>query len=75
MDVSDIFYFFSARGGGKRGSARRQEGGDRFLLKIPGGGGVFQEGEGPRGREGVCSILEEGKRPPPPKQDSASGLY
>ena len=41
------------------GSPRRQEGGGRFLLKIPGGGGVFLlkipggggEREGPRGRE------------------------
>ena len=42
-------FFFSARGGG-RGSSRRQEGGGvGFLLKIPRGGGGFQEGEGPGG--------------------------
>ena len=41
------FLFFSAWGRG-RGSPRRQEGGGiGFLLKIPGGGGVVQEGEGP----------------------------
>ena len=57
VDISDIFYVFSGRGG-VRESPRRQEGGGvgRFLLKIPGGGGL-QEGEGPRGREGVCSEL------------------
>ena len=33
-------------------------GGIGFLLKMPGGGGgVLQEGEGPRGREGVCGEL------------------
>ena len=37
VDVSDIFYFFSARGGG-RGSLRHRDGGGGvdFLLKIPG---------------------------------------
>ena len=41
-----MFYFFSAWGGG-RGSPRRREGREesRFLLKIPGGGGL-QEGRG-----------------------------
>ena len=40
------------------GSPRCQGGGIGFLLKIPGGGGEgFQEREGPRGREGVCSKL------------------
>ena len=39
-DVSDIFYFFSARGGG-RGSPRPPGGGVvEFLLKIPEGGGI-----------------------------------
>ena len=58
VDVLDIFNFFcSGRG---KGSARRREGaGARFLLKIPGGGGggVPQEGEGLRAREGVCGEL------------------
>ena len=47
------FLFFSVRGGG-RGSSRRQEGGgDRFLLKIPGGEGC------PRGEraEGLGGCL------------------
>ena len=50
MDVSDICYFFSARGGA-RGSPRRREGEGDFLLKIPGGGGLQEErAEGPGGR-------------------------
>ena len=55
VDVSDIFNFFSARGGG-RGSPRAPRGGGvGFLLKIPrGGGGVSRRG---RGREGVCGEL------------------
>ena len=49
QDVSNIFYFFSARGG-ERGSPRRQEGGVDFLLKIPGGGSPGGRGaEGPGG--------------------------
>ena len=46
-----IFFIFSARGRG-RGSPLRQEGaGVGFLLKIPGGGGVFShEGGGGAGR-------------------------
>ena len=45
------FLFFSARGGG-RGSPRRREGvGGRFLLKIPGAGGV-SGGGGPEGPGG-----------------------
>ena len=54
-DVSDIFYFFSAweGEGGVRG---RREGGGRFYLKIPEGGGVVLQ-EGPGGREGVCDEL------------------
>ena len=50
VDVSDIFYFFSARGGGEgrvRGAGRA---GVDFLLKIPeGGGGGFPGGRGGRG--------------------------
>ena len=60
-DVSDIFYFFSAlgRGGGVRGD--RERGGVRFLLKIPGEGGVLPGREGGRGgREGICRELGEG---------------
>ena len=48
------FLFSSARGGG-RGSPRRWKWwGGRFLLKIPGRGGVSRRG---RGREGVCGEL------------------
>ena len=53
VDVSDIFYFFSARGGvrGVRGAGRGW--GEDFLLKMPGGGGVSRAGlegaEGPGG--------------------------
>ena len=47
------FLYFSARGG-VRGSSRRQEcgGGVRCFSENPRRGGGFQEGEGPRGREG-----------------------
>ena len=73
VDVSDIFYFFSARGGQRGVRGARREGGAFFKLKIPRGEGVFQEG--PRGREGVFGIfggggakfiffLSEPKRPP-----------
>ena len=41
--------------GGVRGVGRGGVG--RFLLKIPGGGRVLQEGEVLSGREGVCSEL------------------
>ena len=53
VDVSDIFYFFCARGG-VRGSPRRrgEGGGSVFLLKIPGGGGG-SSGRGRWGWEGV----------------------
>ena len=51
VDVSDFFFFCSGRGkGAVRGAGR----GDRFLLNSQYGGGVLQEGEGPRGREGRC---------------------
>ena len=47
MDVSDIFYFFSARVRG-RGSPRRHEGGGgQFFIENPMGG--VSRG-GPRGR-------------------------
>ena len=48
VDVSDIFYFFSARGGG-RGSPRREEGGWFFIENPRRGGGSFP-GEGGAGR-------------------------
>ena len=48
MDVFRIFFFCSGRGKGKSEAS----GGGGLFLKIPGGGGVLQEG--PRGREGVC---------------------
>ena len=54
MDVSDTFYFFSARGGG-RGSPKRGEGGGiGFLLKIPGEGGGRLFARRGRGQEGAC---------------------
>ena len=54
VDVSDIFYFFSARGRG-RGSPGRRGG---FLLKIPWKGGSPKGGGGLR--EGVCWELGGG---------------
>ena len=52
VDVSDIFYFFSARGWG-RGRSRRQEGGVvGFSLKIAGGGVSLRTGGGFRGAGG-----------------------
>ena len=53
VDLSDIYFFFCS-GTGKR-SSRRWGGDGFFSLKIPREG--FQEGEGPRGREGVCGEL------------------
>ena len=63
VDVSDIFYFFFARGGGKGESEAPGAVGCRSLLKFPGGGEFFfffRGGEGPRGREGVCGELVGG---------------
>ena len=52
------FLIFSALGGG-RGSPRSREGGGLIFIENPrrGGGGFLQEGEGLRGREGVCGEL------------------
>ena len=62
MDVSDIFYFFLVGDGGRGGVRGRREGGEiSFLLRIPERGGGLQEGEGPRGREGVCGELGNGR--------------
>ena len=47
--VPDIFYFFSARGGG-RGVRGLGGGGVDFYWKSQEEGGVLQEREGPRGR-------------------------
>ena len=45
MDVSDIFYFFCSRRG--KGESEAPGGvGDRFLMKIPGGGGKAGRGRG-----------------------------
>ena len=50
VNVSDLSYFFSARGWGKGvWGARRGGGGGFFLWKSQEGGGCFQEGEGPGG--------------------------
>ena len=58
MDVSDIFYFFSARGR-ERGSPRRRpgRGGGNFLWKIPGGGGAFPGSGSGRGGKGPGGCL------------------
>ena len=51
-----LFFLLGEGEGGVRGVGR--DGGGRFLLKSQeGGGGVLLEGEGPRGREGVCGGL------------------
>ena len=52
VDVSDIFFLLR---GGEGESEAPGRGGGRFLLRIPGWGGVLPgEGGGARGREGVC---------------------
>ena len=54
------FIFFSARGSrGKGESEASGGGGGGKFIENPrkGGGGVLQEGEGLRGREGVCGEL------------------
>ena len=53
-DVSDIFIFLL--GEKKEGGVRGRREGGRFLIENPRRGGL-QEGEGPRGREGVCGEL------------------
>ena len=53
----DVSIFFSARGGGRGSSRRQEEGGDWFCIESPRKGWGFQEGEGPRGWEGVCGEL------------------
>ena len=56
VDVSGFFFWLGEWGGGVRGAGR--EGGVRFLIENPRkGGGVLQEGDGLRGREGVCVEL------------------
>ena len=53
----DIFYFFSSkRGKGVRGAGG---GGGSLFIENP-RRGVLQEGEGPRGQEGVCGELGNG---------------
>ena len=46
VDVSDIFYFSSARGRGRGSPRGAEKGEDDFLLKIPGGGGGSRVGGG-----------------------------
>ena len=60
VDVSDIFFFFSARGRGK-GSPRHREGGTIFI-ENPRKGGVSRAGggRGARGWEGVCGEFGKG---------------
>ena len=59
VDVSDIFYFFCS--GRRKGESEAPGvgGGGRFFIENPRRGGA-PEGEGPRGREGVCSELGNG---------------
>ena len=59
VDVSDIFYFcfWSGRGEGRVRDGSRGGRGVGSLSKIPGAGGVLQEGRGAEGREGVCGEL------------------
>ena len=75
MDVSDIFYFFPVRGGGRGSPRRRDGGGVDFSLKIPGRGGGLQEGRGREagrvsaanlgiGRGGPKYFFSGPKRPP-----------
>ena len=56
QDVSDFFFFFLLGEG--EGGVRGARGGVSIFIEIPmrGGGGGLQEGEGSRGREGVCSV-------------------
>ena len=56
VDVSKIFFGFSAWGRGRGKSEAPGGGGGRFLLKIPGGGGVSRAG-GDRGGEGPGRCL------------------
>ena len=57
VDVSIFFFFCSGRGKGESEAPGGEGGGGRFFIENTrrGGGGFLQEGEGPRGREGVCS--------------------
>ena len=64
MDVSDIFSFFSARGGG-RGSPRRQGGGDRLGGSRRGAGRVSAANWGNFGGGGGLSIFFSGPKRPP----------
>ena len=59
VDVSDIFFFVFCSGRGKGESEAPGEGRESIFIEIPmrGGGGLLQEGEGPRGREGVYGKL------------------
>ena len=53
VDVSDIFYFFLLLGEGEKGeSGALGAGVGSVFIENQEGGGGFQEGEGPRGREG-----------------------
>ena len=65
-DVSDIFFFCL---GGARGSPRRQEGGGRFFMEIPGGGSPRRAGKGRVsvgiwGRGGLNTFFSGPKFPP-----------
>ena len=57
LDLSDIFNFFFCSGRVK-GESEVSGGGFDFDWKSEEGvGGLLQEGEGPRGQEGVCGEL------------------
>ena len=58
VDVSHIFYFFCLGRGKGESEAPGRGRGSIFYSKSQEGG--RQEGEGPRGREGVCGKLGNG---------------
>ena len=60
VDISDIFYFFSARGSGRGSLGRQGRGGVGFLLKIQGEGGGLPEGGGGHERAGRGSAANLG---------------
>ena len=54
VDVSDIYFLFFWLGEGEGGVRGVGGGGGSIFIENPRRGGVLQEGEGPRGREGLC---------------------
>ena len=55
VDVSDIFYFFLFRGGGRGRRRPRRWPGVRFFIKSTGrGGGSEEDAQEGEGRQGEC---------------------